>query len=121
MKICILSGSPHKQGNTMRLVERYTAGAASSGHEVTLFDTVRMDIRPCMCGMECKKKNDGCIRHDAMDEVHPAVTGAGVLVFATPTYWWNVSGPLKTAIARLIALPFNIRQGGHALEGKNSR
>lgn len=31
---------------------------------------------------------------------------------------WNVSGPLKTAIDRLFALPFNIRQGGHALEGK---
>lgn len=46
MNICILSGSPHKYGNTMRLVERYTAGATSAGHEVTFFDTVRMDNPP---------------------------------------------------------------------------
>ncbi|MBD5646666.1 MAG: flavodoxin family protein [Desulfovibrio sp.] len=121
MKICILSGSPHKHGNTMQLVERYTAGAKTSGHEVTFFDTVRMDIPPCMGCMACKKKSDGCIQHDDMEEIYPAVRDADVLVFATPMYWWNVSGPLKTAIDRLFALPFNIRRGGFALKGKRLR
>lgn len=118
MDICILSGSPHKHGNTMQLVERYTAGAASSGHEVTFFDTVRMEIHPCMGCMACKKNDAGCIQHDGMEAIYAAVRNAGVLVFASPMYWWNVSGPLKTAIDRLFALPFNIRTGGRALEGK---
>ena len=118
MNICVLSGSPHKHGNTMQLVERSTAGAKASGHEVTLFDTVRMDIHPCMGCMACKKKSEGCIQQDDMEEIYPAVRAADVLVFATPMYWWNVSGPPKTAIDRLFALPFTIRRGGHALEGK---
>lgn len=118
MNICILSGSPHKHGNTMRLVERYAAGARNSGHEVTFFDTVRMDIHPCMGCMACKKNDSGCIQHDDMERIYSAVKIAGALVFATPMYWWNVSGPLKTAIDRLFALPFNIRMGGRALVGK---
>lgn len=121
MKICILSGSPHKHGNTMQLVERYLAGAKTSGHEVTFFDTVRMDIHPCMGCMACKKNHDGCIRHDAMDEIYAAVKAADVLVFATPMYWWNVSGPLKTAMDRLFALPFNIHMGATPLKARNSK
>lgn len=80
-----------------------------------------MDIHPCMGCMACKKKSDGCIQHDDMEEIYPAVRDADVLVFATPMYWWNVSGPLKTAIDRLFALPFNIRRGGFALKGKRLR
>lgn len=93
-------------------------GARSAGHEVEVFDVVRLDIHPCMGCMACKKKDGGCIQHDAMDRIYPAVKEASVLVFATPMYWWNVSGPLKTVIDRLFALPFNIRRGGRSLEGK---
>lgn len=118
MKLCILSGSPHRHGNTQKLVDSYRDGALAAGHEVVVFDVVRMDIHPCMGCMACKKMAGGCIQRDDMDKIYTAVKEASVLVFATPMYWWNMSGPLKTAIDRLFALPFNIRMGGHCLEGK---
>lgn len=121
MKLCILSGSPHRHGNTRTLVDSYTEGARSVGHEAEVFDVVRMDIHPCMGCMACKKKAGGCIQRDDMDKIYTVVKEASVLVFATPMYWWNMSGPLKTAIDRLFALPFNIRMDGHCLEGKKLR
>lgn len=121
MKICVLSGSPHRHGNTMKLVERFVEGAMQSGHTAEIFDVTRMDIHPCMGCMACKKRDDGCIQHDDMEKIHESVKASDILVFATPMYWWNFSGPLKTAIDRLFALPFNIRMGGHALEGKRLR
>ncbi len=117
MRICALFGSPHKKGNTAALLDRYSEGARAAGHEVEIFDVPRMDIGPCMGCMACKKKG-ACVQHDDMEKVYKSVKGADILVFASPMYWWNVTGPLKTAIDRLFALPFNIRQGGDALLGK---
>lgn len=34
MKIVILNGSPHPKGNTKALVDAFTKGAESAGHEV---------------------------------------------------------------------------------------
>lgn len=118
MNICVLCGSPHRHGNTMKLVEKFVAGAKTAGHGAEIFPVVRMDIRPCMGCMACKKNGEGCIQQDDMEKIYPAVRAADVLVFASPMYWWNVSGPLKTVIDRLFALPFNIRRGDRALEGK---
>ena len=103
------------------LVDSYIDGARAAGHEAEVFDVVRMDIHPCMGCMACKKKVGGCIQRDDMDKIYTAVKGASVLVFATPMYWWNMSGPLKTAMDRLFALPFNIPHGGHCLEGRKLR
>ena len=34
MKVVILNGSPHPNGNTKAIVEAFTKGAKSAGHEV---------------------------------------------------------------------------------------
>lgn len=92
MRICVLFGSPHRRGNTMRLVETYAEGAMQSGHNVDIFDVMRMDIHPCMGCMACKKRDSGGVQHDDMEKIYNAVKASGVLVFATPMYWWNFSG-----------------------------
>ena len=39
-----------------------------------------------------------------MNQVYPAVREAEVVVLATPLYYWNMSGQIRTAIDRLFAL-----------------
>ena len=39
-----------------------------------------------------------------MDKIYPAVKECDVIVFATPLYYWNMSGQIRTAIDRLFAL-----------------
>ena len=36
-----------------------------------------------------------------MDQIYPAVKEADVVVLASPLYYWNMSGQLRTAIDRL--------------------
>ena len=39
-----------------------------------------------------------------MDKIYPAVKECDVIVLATPLYYWNMSGQIRTAIDRLFAL-----------------
>lgn len=114
--MCAFWQSP-KKGNTAALLNRYSEGAKAAGHEDGIFDIPRIDIGPCLGCTACKKKG-ACVQHDDMEKVYEFVKAADILVFASPMYWWNVTSPLKPAIDRLFALPFNIRQGGDTLLGK---
>ena len=45
-----------------------------------------------------------CVQKDDMAQIYPAVKECDVIVFATPLYYWNMSGQIRTAIDRLFAL-----------------
>ena len=39
-----------------------------------------------------------------MDQIYPAVKESDVVVLATPLYYWNMSGQIRTAIDRAMAI-----------------
>ena len=43
-------------------------------------------------------------KKDDMNKIYPAVKECDVIVMATPLYYWNMSGQIRTAIDRLFAL-----------------
>lgn len=104
-KIVILNGSPRRNGNTSALVKAFTQGAESAGNTVTEFFLDSMEIhgfRGCFGGhssQECP-----CVQKDDMSQIYPAVKESDVVVLATPLYYWNMSGQIRTAIDRLFAL-----------------
>jgi len=104
-KIVILNGSPRRKGNTSALVKAFTEGAESGGHTVTEFFLSGMDIHGCKgCFGGHSSKECPCVQHDGMDKIYPAVRDCDVIVLATPLYYWNMSGQIRTAIDRLFAL-----------------
>ena len=104
-KIVILNGSPRKTGNTSELVKAFTEGAESAGHEVVSFHLDSMDIHGCKgCFGGHSSKECPCVQKDDMAKIYPAVKDSDVVVLATPLYYWNMSGQLRTAIDRLFAL-----------------
>lgn len=104
-KIIILNGSPRKNGNTAALIEAFTQGAQSAGHQVTTFFLNEMDIHGCK-GCFCGGKDSAspCVQKDDMDKIYPAYREADVVVLASPLYYWSVSGQLKCAFDRLFAV-----------------
>jgi len=111
-KIVILNGSPRRKGNTSALVKAFTEGAESSGHTVTEFFLGGMDIHGCKgCFGGHSSRECPCVQHDGMDKIYPAVKDCDVIVLATPLYYWNMSGQIRTAIDRLFAL----EEGGENL------
>lgn len=104
-KIVILNGSPRKSGNTAALVKSFTEGAESAGNSVTEFFLSGMNIHGCKgCFGGHSSQEHPCVQRDDMDKIYPAVKSCDVIVLATPLYYWNMSGQMRTAFDRLFAL-----------------
>ena len=103
--IVVLNGSPRKNGNTSALVGAFAQGAESAGNTVTEFFLDGMEIHGCKgCFGGHSSRECPCVQKDDMSKIYPAVRSCDVLVLATPLYYWNMSGQLRTAIDRLFAL-----------------
>ena len=104
-KILILNGAGKKNGNTTAMINAFKAGAA--GNEITEFYLQAMNIHGCLdCGGCRRKEKDStepCVQKDDMSRIFAAFKEADVIVFASPVYWWDITGTLKTAIDRLYA------------------
>ena len=111
-RIVILNGSPRKTGNTSELIRSFMEGAESAGNEVTTFHLDSMNIHGCKgCFGGNSSRECPCVQKDDMDQIYPAVKDADVIVLATPLYYWNMSGQLRTTVDRLFAL----EEGGENL------
>ena len=114
-QIVILNGSPRRKGNTSALVRAFTEGAEKAGHIVREFFLSDMNIHGCKgCFSGHSTKECPCIQRDDMDQIYPAVRESDVVVLASPLYYWNLSGQLRTAMDRLFALEEN---DGNLLRG----
>lgn len=117
-KILILNGSPRKNGNTSELVKYFTNGAEGAGNEVTTFFLRSMNIHGCLgCFGGHSDRECPCVQNDDMKDIYPEIKKADVIVFASPLYYWNISGYLKNAIDRLFAL----EEGGQQLLRGNGK
>lgn len=99
--IVILNGAGKKNGRTAALIKAFTDAASSN--EIKEFYLQTMNIHGCIDCQGCKGK-DTCVQRDDMDQIYPAIREADVIVFASPVYWWDITGTLKTAIDRLYAM-----------------
>ena len=96
-KIVILNGSPRRNGNTSALVKAFTNGAESVGHTVTEFFLNNMNIHGCKgCFGGHSSRECPCVQRVAWE--------CDVIVLASPLYYWNMSGQIRTAVDRLFAL-----------------
>lgn len=96
-RLAVLFGSPHREGNTGRLLNAFLA-ALPSGLAVDFADMYQWALAPCTdCGF-CKTK-EGCALPDfpLLDKL---VQESDYLVIATPVYNFSVPAPLKAFLDR---------------------
>ena len=110
-KIVILNGAGKKNGNTAALIKAFREGAEAVGNTVTEFYLQTMNINGCMDCQGCARKPAGdprpCVQKDDMQQIYDAFNACDVVVFATPVYWFTISGQLKMAVDRLYAIQRN--------------
>ncbi len=100
-KILIISTSPRKGGNSDLLCDQFTLGAWEAGHSVEKIFLRKEKINYCLgCG-NCTDTGK-CVQKDSMNEILAKMVSADVLVFATPVYFYAMSGQLKTFIDRTV-------------------
>ena len=99
-KVLIISASPRKNSNSEALALAFADGAKEAGHEVEFVSLRGKTVNFCRGCFVCQEKLRCVIRDDA-DEICRKALTADVLVFATPIYYYEMSGQLKTLLDRL--------------------
>ena len=96
-KVIVLSTSLRSSSNSELLAKSFVEGAKESGNEVEYISLKNKDIRFCIGCLACQKLGHCVIKDDVMD----SVLNADVVVWATPIYYYEMSGQMKTLIDRL--------------------
>jgi multimeric flavodoxin WrbA len=103
-RIMILNGAARKNGSTSALISAFTEGAKSAGHHVTEFYLDDMNIHSCKgCIAAGCDPSSPCSQKDDMDQIYAEFAKSEVVVFASPVYFWTITGILKTVADRLYA------------------
>ena len=97
--VLIISSSPRKGGNSETLAASFANGAEESGHKVETIYLREKKYGFCKGCLACLKLGHCVIDDDAV-EIAARMHDADVLVFATPVYYYSVSGQLKTMLDR---------------------
>ena len=98
-KVLIISTSPRKGGNSDTLAEEFARGAREAGHEVEKIGLWDKTIGFCRGCLACQKTGR-CVIHDDADMIAQKMLTAEVIVFATPIYYYEMSGQMKTMLDR---------------------
>lgn len=94
--VLILSTSPRKGGNSDTLAEEF---AREAGHQVEKIELYNKTIGFCRGCLACQKTRR-CVIHDDADMIAQKMLTADVLVFATPIYFYEMCGQMKTLLDR---------------------
>ena len=98
-RVLVISTSPRKGSNSELLASEFARGARAAGHTVEQVSLTGRDIQFCRGCLACLSTHRCVIRDDA-DEIEQKVERADVLVFATPIYYYEMSGQMKTMLDR---------------------
>lgn len=97
--VLIISTSPRKGGNSDALAEEFARGARTAGHQVEKIELYDKTINFCRGCLVCQKTKRCVIRDDA-DVIAQKMCDAQVIVFATPIYYYEMCGQMKTMLDR---------------------
>lgn len=103
----ILLGSARKDSHTRTLLRNVFNGIP---HE--LVDLLDFEISPFDYNAKYPES-------DQFQELADRMIGANNIVFATPVYWYSMSGILKNFMDRFTDLVSDQKEKGRALKGKN--
>ena len=107
-KVVVISSSPRRNGNSEVLAKTFALGATEAGHEVEFIELRDYHLNYCVACYSCTESGK-CIIGDGMNEIAEKLLQADVIVFATPVYFYSMSGQLKVFIDRLVPIYTKIK------------
>ncbi len=97
--VLIITASLRPNSNSDALAAAFAEGAKEAGNAVETVSLKGKTIRFCIGCLACQKTQKCVIPDDAV-ALAEQVKNADVLVFASPVYYYSVSGLLKTFLDR---------------------
>jgi len=99
-RITVINGSLRDDGNTDVLVRKFIKSAEDAGCLVDYHVLRRMNINNCIGCYKCNE-TDECNFDDEMTVIRNSIEKSEILLLASPLYWCEVTGLMKTFIDRL--------------------
>ena len=101
--VVVISTSLRPGSNSHTLAEQFAEGAESAGNEVELISLKWKEIKFCIGCLSCQKTG-ACVFKDDVPAIMGSVLNADVVCWATPIYYYEMSGQMKTLIDRMNAM-----------------
>ncbi len=99
-KVLIISTSLRGNSNSDILARECERGARDAGLDVDYVSLKGKEIKYCIGCMSCQKTNK-CVLNDDVADIMAKVKEAEAIVYATPTYYYEMCGQMKTLLDRL--------------------
>ena len=99
-KVLIISTSLRNNSNSDILAKECERGARDAGLDVEYVSLKGKEIKYCIGCLSCQKTNK-CVLKDDVADIMAKVKEAEVIVYATPIYYYEMSGQMKTLLDRL--------------------
>ena len=97
--VLVVSSSLRNRSNSQTLAEAFAAGAKAAGHQVETITLRGKNLAFCQGCLACQKTGK-CVIQDDAPEMVEKMGRAQVIAFATPIYYYEMSGQLKTLLDR---------------------
>ena len=106
MKICIINGSPNRDGDTAEVLKPFRTRLKELGAEVDDIFLADCQVAPCRGCFSCQfvQGEYGCVQKDDAKEIFRRIGSAGILVLATPIYTWYCTAQMKALLDRTYGL-----------------
>lgn len=99
-KIIVISTSLRNGSNSDQLADKFIQGAMESGNIVEKISLINKEIAFCKGCMACQKIGK-CVIKDDVNAIMQKVLEADVICWATPIYYYEMSGQMKTLLDRM--------------------
>ncbi len=104
MKLVSILGSPRKKGVTSQIARAFSTKAEEQGAQIIEYHLNTLDFKGCQGCNACKSKLDHCALKDGLTPVLEDLKTADITLFATPVYYWDVTGQFKCFMDRTWSL-----------------
>ena len=102
-RVVVISTSLRHGSNSDMLADKFAEGARAAGNDVEKISLSQKDIQFCKGCLGCQKLGR-CVIGDDVNDIMAKVLQADVVCWATPIYYYAMSGQMKTLIDRMNAM-----------------
>ena len=100
MKVLMVNGSPHAQGNTFTALQEMEKVFAKEEIDTEIIQVGNKDIRGCIACYTCMEKGK-CVFDDLVNEIAPKFEACDGLVVGSPVYYASANATLIAFLDRL--------------------
>ena len=103
MKVLLINGSPHKQGNTFLALSEAAKTLAANEIETEIVQIGVKPVRGCIACGQCKQKELGrCVFDDDIcNRISEKLDDADALIVGSPVYYGQPNGAVLSLIQRM--------------------